>query len=102
MSMGRRSVSEPHSAPYDHHVQWSICPYCGALQDGAANMTNIDAPEPGDISICFECGEWAEFDDKLERVKLTDTTKLDDPEIQNFIARYWEFRAMYPERWPRG
>ena len=87
----------------DHHVQWSICPHCGALQDGAANMTGEKAPEEGDISMCFECGGWSEFgEDGVTRHELTDKSKLDDPYIQLAIATYWHIRGEHPERWSRG
>ncbi len=98
-------MSERHGAPYDHHVAWSMCPHCGALQDGAANMTSEHAPEEGDVCICFECGRWCEFDDKGGRRKLTPEKVeevMKDPRIRHANRTYWEFRSMHPERWPNG
>lgn len=96
-------MTEPHAAPFDHHVPWSICPHCGALQDGAANMTNTDAPEEGDVSMCFECGGWAVFEADGSRVVMpADHEAWGDPDIQKTIAVYRLMRSQHPERWPDG
>lgn len=95
-------MTEPHSASYDHHVPWSTCPWCGALQDGAANMTNTDMPEEGDVGMCFECGGWCVYKADYSRERMpADHPAWQDPRIQSAIQMYNTFRHMHPERWPQ-
>jgi len=93
-----------HEARWDHHTSWMLCPHCGALHDGAANMTGDNAPSEGDFNLCFECGDWAVFTADGQRRKPIDaelTILATEPELIEMTRRYWEFRAMHPERWPR-
>jgi hypothetical protein len=40
------------------------CPACGTKLDAASSHDKI-SPEPGDISVCAECGEILEFDREM-------------------------------------
>lgn len=46
----------------DHHVDWSMCPYCGVVHDAAMNMTGTEAPTDGDPGICIVCLRVAVFE----------------------------------------
>ena len=47
------------------------CLKCGYQLDGVAGAGHDNAPEPGDISICFKCGNIAAFDGELRVRELT-------------------------------
>lgn len=48
------------------------CPYCGTSNDAATDPTEDRlAPAPGDVSVCFTCGEFLLFDHKLRTRKPT-------------------------------
>jgi hypothetical protein len=51
----------------------SRCPGCGAKLD-AARAVDADAasPDPGDFSICLDCGHLMAFDDQRMLRDLTD------------------------------
>lgn len=53
-------------------VPASPCPQCGYRLD-AASMADggLDAPGPGDSSVCLNCGQILIFDDQLLQVKPT-------------------------------
>lgn len=91
----------------DYDVE-SSCPACGAVHDGAASMTSIGRPEPGDLSICFDCGSlnvWEAKDEKLsQRLPTPDEalTFASDPEVRKIQATYWLYRSMNRKRWPAG
>lgn len=92
-----------HAAPWDHHTSWSMCPHCGELHDGVANMTSTNPPKEGDFGMCFECGDWCVFNADGSRRKPNDDeqrTLATDPELIHTTLSYWEFRRMHPERWP--
>jgi hypothetical protein len=46
----------------------TACPFCGEAHPLAAHTPGNDdrAPENGDLSFCFDCGEWAVFDNRLK------------------------------------
>ncbi len=52
------------------------CPYCNTELDGheGVGVHNPDnrPPQPGDISMCIECGEPGKFGEGLVMLKLTD------------------------------
>ena len=52
-----------------------FCPYCGHLID--AHSTKDGTPSPGDISICFYCGEVMIFSKYLSLIKCTDKDYFD-------------------------
>lgn len=52
-SQAERTFDLPHS-----------CPHCGYAMEAALNASNrrdVRAPQPGDIGICVDCGEWLIF-----------------------------------------
>jgi hypothetical protein len=49
-------VKEPTKFRY-----YTLCPFCGAVHDGASNVSSNDAPSDGDVTLCIDCGEWGIF-----------------------------------------
>lgn len=41
------------------------CPVCGYHVDSAADIEGDSQPSPGDVSICFKCGEILVFNPDL-------------------------------------
>lgn len=48
------------------------CPWCGTVHDGLVGMSSAATPNPGDVSLCIECGEWSVFAADLSRRKPTE------------------------------
>ncbi len=60
----------------DHDGEASPCPYCGALQDGAAG--GLEPPAPGDLSVCCECSALSVFTGRgLERRRASGAEELE-------------------------
>jgi len=57
-------------------VPLSECPFCKRLQDGAQEVTGASEPKVGDITLCFNCGEWSAFNEDLSR-RPCDDEELD-------------------------
>jgi hypothetical protein len=57
------------SGSRSYEVPASRCPGCGLPLDCA---TGHATPEPGDLSVCLECGLPCRFDHALTLVTLTD------------------------------
>ena len=51
------------------------CPECGDKLDRATSPKG-ETPEPGDVSICFNCGTILVFDDKLVSKRPDDEVEL--------------------------
>lgn len=51
-------------------IEEQACPYCGHMLDTHNAVKGI--PEPGDISICFYCGEIMIFSEYLSLLKCGD------------------------------
>jgi hypothetical protein len=57
----------------DSHVMSEMrCTNCGKALDRAAGIDNDAQPEPGDASICIECGHLMVWDENLELRDPTD------------------------------
>lgn len=52
-------LGEPRQTKENH------CPYCNHLLDGISQVNGENLPEPGDASICIQCGNVSVFDDDL-------------------------------------
>lgn len=57
----------------------TLCPRCGYEVDGATVITQQKevAPEPGDISLCLNCGGLNEFSPSLSLLKVPRDRELD-------------------------
>lgn len=45
-------------------VPVATCPYCGSQHDHASGLS-AHYPEPGDVSVCIQCGGSARYTDSL-------------------------------------
>lgn len=48
-----------------HRLQESRCLGCGKLLDCASCLQHDDAPGPGDVTICLDCGHIMIFTDDM-------------------------------------
>ena len=63
--MKRRSYSTPRAK----------CPVCSYQTDRAGATEDDGAPRPGDLTVCLNCGELMEFDERLEFRQLGEEEK---------------------------
>ena len=56
----------------DRQVPPSSCTNCGKVMDGATCIGADSAPEPGDASVCLNCGHIMAYGDDLKMRNLTD------------------------------
>ncbi|MES2569435.1 MAG: hypothetical protein V4710_05200, partial [Verrucomicrobiota bacterium] len=49
----------------------SACPACGKILNSASGVNEAFVPDPGTISVCFDCAEISEFDADLKLVPLS-------------------------------
>ena len=68
----------------------SRCPSCGHELNTAAAFSGSDdaGPEPGDRTVCLECGHVMKFDESLRPVELTVDETIEaaqNPEIQQML-----------------
>lgn len=62
-------------------VEWnSVCPFCRATHELASCVGTRALPKDGDLSLCFNCGEWGVFADK-EPGKLRKPTDAEYEQI---------------------
>jgi hypothetical protein len=52
------------------------CPSCGSELNAATGPAGLP-PDPGDISVCYDCGEILTFNDDLTSRKLTAREMID-------------------------
>lgn len=74
-----------------HELPISTCPHCGYSMDRAAPVgDDAGAPDPGDTSICFGCGEILIFDEQLTLRAMTRLEMrrlhVDDPEAWDTLV----------------
>jgi len=85
-------------------VPTSICPSCSAPNDGAQQINGRQMPRPGDVSICFYCGELGIFNSDLS-LRAPSVAELEimrrDPEIMLVLrVRQREIgNETYPPSW---
>lgn len=78
MQPERWSNGDPKIAP-------QMCLRCGYNFDAVTSLgKETRMPEPGNITLCMNCGALAFLNDKL-RLRPPTTAELADPEIQTFI-----------------
>jgi hypothetical protein len=47
-------------------IHASFCPFCFQMLDAVSSMQDKKVPEPGDFTICIECGAVLRFDAKMD------------------------------------
>jgi len=73
----------------------TTCPYCGRQNELHFNVAGA-SPSPGDISLCWKCGEAAKFGLDLSLSKLTVEQKADlktEEEYRQAVAARLESRT---------
>lgn len=56
-----------------HHVPPSPCPQCSQVQNGATDAGPEGAyPNPGDFTVCINCGAALKFGEQLQLVGITE------------------------------
>jgi hypothetical protein len=66
----------------------NLCPTCGYTLDAVSEMGNgARAPEPGDASLCIDCGEILEFAADMTLAKINEGTvaKLDPEDYDQLL-----------------
>jgi transcription initiation factor IIE alpha subunit len=48
------------------------CPNCNYQIDCASAVEGNEAPNPHDVSICINCGEWLEYSDDMALIRITE------------------------------
>jgi hypothetical protein len=63
--------------------QLVLCPWCGYGFDCATSPAAKSGPKEGDVSVCFNCGELAQFNTDLTLRKCDDEVQLflDMPDV---------------------
>lgn len=61
-------------------LEGNVCPVCGYNIDSASAIDGVDAiPQPGDVSICFDCTSYLIFDENIKSRVLTVDEIVDLP-----------------------
>lgn len=73
------------------------CPNCGIILGKITKADangNKDYPDPGDLTLCFECGTPFVFDRKLRRKPITEKVFLrlspNNKELLNKCLEFWK------------
>jgi hypothetical protein len=73
--------------PGHTEIGQQMCPACGFLVDTASNMEGTRTPDPGDLSLCVNCGQPAVFDAMLQlRPMTTDEFLRLPPDLKRQIT----------------
>ena len=76
----------------------TICPHCSAEHDAATQdtdveMTSATAPQDGDASFCFSCGEFAIFEDAapggLRKLTKREARQIDGDRRLAQMQEHW-------------
>jgi hypothetical protein len=43
----------------------AFCPHCG-FAEPAYRSQDSDDPQPGDLTLCLQCGSWSRWDDAMQ------------------------------------
>lgn len=73
-----------------HFATPTTCAWCGHVNSHATAVNGEDKPEPGNLSLCIECGEWSVFTETALR-KPTDDEFVEiaaDPDARRARAAW--------------
>jgi len=71
MADGIKRIGEGQRVPL------SFCPHCNAELDGCSGVDNDARPDPGDFTVCIECGSVSAFSRGLRLRVLTKREQLE-------------------------
>lgn len=80
--------------PYGARVPSSRCPYCKKSLDGAriaCETSQAERPNPGDYSMCINCGSFNVFGKDLRLRKPTEAETAEigtDPDAMRLMAKF--------------
>lgn len=87
------------STPEQYDIASFSCPFCGKLQNAATALTDAadeHPPRSGDLSFCFDCGEWCAYNADMTLRPCNDA-ELDyigsDPECRHLRAAWVQHRS---------
>jgi len=75
----------------DTRTEPSRCPYCGQVMDTHSSVGEDIRPKPGDITICINCAEILQLDDKFALQKINAEILKD---IQGDLELYRRIQAI--------
>ena len=75
-----------------HRAKAQHCPACNKELDATTSIQDESLlPKPGNLSICFYCGDMSEFDDNLDLRSLSQEQKAEikkeDPETWDLLTK---------------
>lgn len=66
----------------------SHCPDCGAILDAATSIEKDQRPAPGDVTVCFKCTSFLQFDDNMQLKTLPSSELRELPsDIRNILFK---------------
>lgn len=77
----------------------ALCLHCGYHINAASGLTGAATPEPEDVTVCLNCGNWMQFDENLSVRLPDDKAKAfidSDPDCQRIqqtlreLGRQWK------------
>lgn len=79
-----------------------FCPFCFTLLDAATNMTSLDAPQPGDFTICVNCSGILRYEEGMTVVasSLLEIPTHSRMEFAKVARLNKEFRSQRPPAKP--
>jgi hypothetical protein len=81
--------------PLHDPAGYRTCPRCGSKNNGYTQATGDErAPEPGDVSLCWECGGMNIFTDD-GKVRLPTEEERNHLLAQPDVLEAMELRAVY-------
>jgi hypothetical protein len=85
-----------------HEIPSQFCPSCFTLLDAATDYTNTTdwVPEPGDITVCVECGAVLVYDPQMfvQLRKLSDVPIYIRAKVAHLVMLIHE-KKEHSKRW---
>ena len=89
----------------DFEMPPSACPFCGEIQDSACaapgSADPTERPQPGDFTLCFDCGAalvFADDDLRLRKPSARESDEIErDRDCRRARAAWAEFRRKQRE-----
>ena len=96
LSKKKLVVQVDEDDPSVSHVPEARCPVCDAKLDAASAVQGASQPGPGDVSVCFYCTAFLQFNDNME-LKLLKFKDLKEMEPET-VAELEHVREMIKGR----
>jgi len=80
----------------------NVCPYCGKPSNMSTSVNGDASPSPGDISVCFYCGEIGKYNSNLNTEKISpfemQILVKENPVLQLVMDKILKFRLTQNRR----